>query len=158
MEPVRSRPSLPAGYGVPAGEEGMLTWDDVRARLAAARNYWVSTVRPDGRPHATPVWAVFVDDVLYHGGDPATRRARNLEANPYASIHLESGDEVVILEGRTTRHTEADTDAELLRRVDEAYQAKYGMPHGTPVWSLAVHRALAWTTYPTTVTRWTFPS
>ena len=56
-EPSRSRPYMPE-YGIPAEEEGMLPWSHVLERITAARNYWVSTVKPDGSPHATPVWGV----------------------------------------------------------------------------------------------------
>ena len=91
---------MPQGYGVPETEEGLLPWSWATARLEAALNYWFATTRPDGRPHAMPAWAVWLDDSLYFEGSPATRRARNLAENPQVSVHLESGDEVVILEGR----------------------------------------------------------
>lgn len=99
-EPKRSRPSIP-DYGIPESEEGMLPWSHVVERLPGLRNYWVSTTRPDGRPHATPVWGAWVEDTLYFGGGPDTRRSRNLDANPNLVIHLESGDDVVIVEGST---------------------------------------------------------
>jgi hypothetical protein len=155
-EPRRSRPQIPPGYGIPATAEGMLPWTHVVDRLAAARCYWVATTRPDGRPHAVPVWGVLVDGVLYHGGAGNTRRARNLDANPHVAVHLESADEVVIVEGVVDKLTEDTADADLLRRIDDAYEAKYGMRHGTPVWALRPQRALAWTEYPTTATRWEF--
>ena len=137
VEPARrTRPDIPEGYGVPTSVEGMLPWRHVVDRLVAARNYWVATTRPDGRPHAVPVWAVWVDGVLYQGGGGDTRRARNLDANQHAAVHLESGDQVVIIEGVTEKLTEDTADAELLRRIDDAYEAKYGMRHGTPVWAL----------------------
>lgn len=154
--PQRSRPQIPDGYGIPKSAEGMLPWQHVVDRLTLALNYWVSTTRPDGRPHVVPVWGVWVDDVLYHGGGGDTRRARNLAANPYVAIHLESGDEVVIIEGTAGKLTEENAESELLTRIDDAYEAKYGMRHGTPVWALRAHRALAWTEYPTTATRWEF--
>src|SRR5918994_540182 len=51
-EPVRrSRPYAP-GYGIPSHSRGMISWDHVQERMAEARNYWVATVRPDGRPHS----------------------------------------------------------------------------------------------------------
>src|SRR5207253_5002058 len=99
IEPRRSRPRLPRDYGVPDVEEGMVSWSWAVARLEKARNYWFSTTRPDGRPHAMPAWAVWLDGVLYFEGSPLTRRARNVTANPAIVVHLESGDEVVILEG-----------------------------------------------------------
>ncbi len=75
-EPNRSRPYI-RDYGIPESEEGMLPWSHVVERLPGPRNYWVSTTRPDGRPHATPVWGVWVDNTLYFGGGPDTRRSRN---------------------------------------------------------------------------------
>jgi Pyridoxamine 5'-phosphate oxidase len=155
-EPRRSRPQVPQGYGIPTTAEGMLPWSHVVDCLTVARNYWISTTRPDGRPHAIPVWGVWVDGTLYHGGGDDTRRARNLDVNPHAAVHLESGDEVVIMEGVVDKLTEDTAGTDLLKRVDDAYEAKYGMRHGTPVWALRPHRALAWTEYPTTATRWEF--
>lgn len=134
----------------------MLSWTLVVDRLTAARNYWIGTTRPDGRPHTVPTWGVRVDGVLYHGGAADTRRARNLDVNPHVCVHLESADQVVIVEGAVDKLTEHTADADLLCRIDDAYEAKYGMRHGTPVWALRPHRALAWTEYPTTATRWEF--
>jgi hypothetical protein len=156
QEPRRSRPRIPSGYGVPKSGKGMLPWSHVVDRLTGARNYWVGTTRPDGRPHAVPVWGVLVDGVVHHGGGADTRKARNLTVNPHAVIHLESGDDVVIIEGVTERLTEENADPDLLRRIDDAYEAKYGMRHGTPVWALRPHRALAWKNGLTTATRWEF--
>lgn len=152
---MRSRPHIP-GYGVPQEEEGMLPWSHVVERMAAARNYWISTTRPDGRPHATPVWGVWVDGTFYFGGGPDTRRSRNLAQNPHVAVHLESGDEVVIIEGVTEQYTEQNTPAERLARIDDAYEAKYRMRHGVPVWAVRPQVVFAWTAYPTTVTRWRF--
>src|SRR5205823_9378436 len=98
-EPLRSRPLLPDGYGVPATDEGMVEWSWAVDQLEQARNYWFCTTRPDGRPHAMPAWAVWVDDALYFDGSPETRRGRNLASNPAITVHLESGDQVVVLAG-----------------------------------------------------------
>ncbi len=90
---------MPEGYGVPDTDEGVLDWSWAVARLESALNYWFATTRPDGRPHAMPAWAVWLDGTLYFEGSPLTRRARNIAANPAVVVHLESGDDVVILEG-----------------------------------------------------------
>jgi hypothetical protein len=156
-EPRRGRPDIPTGYGIPATADGMLPWSHVLDRLTAARCYWVATTRPDGRPHAVPTWGVLMDGVFYHGGAGDTRRSRNLDANPHVAVHLESAEDVVIVEGEVDKLTEDTVDADLLRRIDDAYEAKYGVRHGTPVWVLRPHRALAWTEFPTTATRWEFP-
>lgn len=40
-------------------------WAVARGHLEKAEIYWLSTVRPDGRPHVTPVVAVWLDGALY---------------------------------------------------------------------------------------------
>jgi hypothetical protein len=50
--------------------------------MAAAHGCWVATVHPDGRPHLTPVWGLWVYGVFYFGSGPGTRKARNLAENP----------------------------------------------------------------------------
>jgi hypothetical protein len=152
-EPRRSRPDI-SGYGIPERDEGLLPFSHVEATLRDCRNYWLATVRPDGRPHSVPVWGVWVGGRLHFGGGGRTRKARNLAANPSAVIHTESADVVVILEGVA----QEVTDAEHQRTIDDAYEAKYGIRHGTPVWELRPRVAFGWTEYPATVTRWTFPT
>jgi hypothetical protein len=143
-------------YGVPKGEDGLLTWDWVMARVTTPKNYWVSTVKPDGKPHAVPVWGVWLDGTFYHGGGDDTVKARNLRQNPHLVMHLESGSEVVIIEGVTEILTKDTIDPALARRIDDEYVKKYDMEHGLPVWRLKMEKVLAWGDYPTTVTRWLF--
>ena len=115
MEPRRRRPPF-KGYGVPESDEGMLPWSWAGERLEQARNYWVSTARPDGRPHAMPVWGIWLDDAFFFGSGSKSAKTRNLTANPAIVVHLESGDETVILEGLA----EPVLDDALERRVDES--------------------------------------
>ena len=97
--PASERPTLPAGYGLPASTEGLLSWSDVEPRLVASLHYWLATVRPDGTPHSVPRWGVWLDGRFYYDGSPETRHARNLAHNPACTLTLESGTEVVIIEG-----------------------------------------------------------
>ena len=76
-----------------------LSWAEVAVRLAAARNYWLTTTSPGGAPHAAPVWGVVIDRTLYLYSERNTRKARNLAADPRLVVHLESGDNVVIVRG-----------------------------------------------------------
>ncbi len=64
--PKSSRPYMP-GYGILNASEGrgLLAWDWAVERLTKARNYWVATTCPDGRPHCVPVWGVWLDDAFY---------------------------------------------------------------------------------------------
>lgn len=151
--PRPDRPHI-EGYGIPQTADGMLAWDFVVERMAASRHYWVATVTPDGRPHSVPVWGVWLDGTLHFGGGPKTLWQRNLQHNPRLSIHLESGDEVVIIEGTAT--VKYDSPVPELERIDDAYEEKYGIRHGPPVWVLHPLKAFAWKEYPTSVTRWVF--
>ncbi len=155
------RPRSPGpDYGIPKTTEGLLPWQHVSDRMAAAHCYWVSTVSPDGRPHATPVDGVWLDDQLYFGGSPATRRHRNLAANPAVCIHLESGSDVVILHGDA--QPLGAPDNALAVRLAEATRRKYGYgpkpedyaanPAGTYVFR--PRHVFAWQAFPKDVTRW----
>jgi len=166
-QPARDRPGIPAGYGIHGGEEGMLPWIWVRRRLEVAQNYWICSARPDGRPHAMPVWGVWVDDTLLFGTGRDTRKARNIAANPHVAVHLESGDDTVIVEGVA----EELHDSALLAKGDAAYLAKYVDPasgegfHLTPpeggdssVYCLRPRMAQAWreASFPASATRFRF--
>src|SRR5262245_3896748 len=59
VTPLAGRP-LMEGYGVPEHEEGLLPWSRAEEKLAAAKNYWVSTVSDGGQPHAMPVWGAWL--------------------------------------------------------------------------------------------------
>ncbi|WP_440006773.1 pyridoxamine 5'-phosphate oxidase family protein [Halomicrococcus sp. SG-WS-1] len=150
----RTRPETESSYGIPASGEGMLPWSFVAERMASDRTYWASTTLPDGRPHARPVWGVWIDDRFHCGGGERTRWVRNLAANPAIVVHRESGDEVVIVEGEA----EELADEERLARVDAAYEEKYGTPHGTPAFAVHPDAVLAWSDFPTDATRWEFRS
>ncbi len=141
MEPKASRPHVP-GYGIPKTAKGMLPWSHADERLARSLHYWVATTCPDGRPHSVPVWGVWVEGAVCFGGGPDTRWARNLKANPQVAVHLEKGDDVVILEGEVDR-VEKPEDP-LVASVQEAYQKKYKMPHPPPFWVLRPTKAFAW--------------
>jgi nitroimidazol reductase NimA-like FMN-containing flavoprotein (pyridoxamine 5'-phosphate oxidase superfamily) len=122
-QPQVDRPQAPSVYGFSRADGPLLSWEYVEERLRTARNYWLATVYPDGRPHVTPVWGAWVDGMLYVSGFPQARWARNLAANPAVAAHLESGDEVVIVEGAAE---DVVTDAELGERIIAAWDAKYG--------------------------------
>ena len=161
FEPAPERPGIVEGYGISSDEAGLLPWSYVAERMETSRNYWIGTTRPDGRPHAAPVWGVWLDEAFYFGTDRRSRKARNLRANPEIVVHLESGDDCVILEGVA----EEVGDPALRRRVGEVYAAKYGIDAvgdagdaGPPVYALRPRVAFAWTesSFPETATRWRF--
>jgi Pyridoxamine 5'-phosphate oxidase len=77
-----------------------LNWSEILALLAPARSYWLGTTNRDGSPHASPVWGVVTHDNFYIYSERSTAKARNLAADHRALVHLESGEEVLIVHGR----------------------------------------------------------
>jgi nitroimidazol reductase NimA-like FMN-containing flavoprotein (pyridoxamine 5'-phosphate oxidase superfamily) len=67
-------------------------WADVQDRLAAAEIWWLSTVRPDGRPHVTPLIAVWHDGAMYFCTGPDERKALNLAENPHCVLTTGNND------------------------------------------------------------------
>jgi hypothetical protein len=155
VEPIAERPFIPhEAYGVPKDLDNLVDWSSVVARFTEERNYWVGTSSPDGTPLSRPVWGVFADDTICFGGGPLTRWSRNLEANPSVSLHLEDGTKPIIAEGKVDRLTDADDPR--LERIDDAYEVKYKMRHGPPIWLLRPKIVLAWNEFPKDMTRFRF--
>src|SRR5689334_1341780 len=61
-------------------------WTEARGRLEEADVYWLSTVHPEGRPHVTPLVAVWLDDALYFCTGSGERKAKNLAHNAHCVI------------------------------------------------------------------------
>ena len=68
-------------------------------RLQEQRNIWVATVRPDGRPHMTPVWFAFWMGRIYICISSRSVKARNLESSAEIAVALENGNTPLIVEG-----------------------------------------------------------
>lgn len=164
MQPRTGRPVMPDGYGVPESDAGTLPWSYAEEKLIAARNYWISTASEEGKPAATPVWGVWHAGKLYFDGAPSTRRGRNIQENPRVVVHLESGDQVVILEGRC-RILESAPERALAEQVAAAYTAKYAADGYSPkpdqwdaggLFVFEPRMGMGWTSFPADVTRWEF--
>src|SRR5262249_11179209 len=103
-----------------------LPWREAEQRLQEAGVYWLSTVRPEGRPHVAPVIAVWLEGALDFCTGDAERQARNLARNAQVAIAtgrnaLSEGLDIVV-EGEAT----VVSDGATVRRVADAYAAKYG--------------------------------
>jgi nitroimidazol reductase NimA-like FMN-containing flavoprotein (pyridoxamine 5'-phosphate oxidase superfamily) len=157
-QPKISRPHFPAGYV--EHPKALLPWSHVEQKLAEAKNYWLCTVRPDGRPHAIPKWGVWLDGRVYFDGSPETRHARNIAKNPHVSVHLESGDDVIIVEGLCTASPKPTP--ELGQALAQAYAAKYAALGYSPrpdqwdnggLYEVRPQTVLAWTKFTDDPTR-----
>jgi pyridoxine/pyridoxamine 5'-phosphate oxidase len=156
--PQPKRPYMP-GYGVKPSSNGLLDWVEIEPRLIASHNYWLSTIRPDGRPHAAPVWGIWHEGAFYFNTGDRSQKHRNLKHQPYAVMHLESGDEVVIVEGIV----DTTTGEGLLTQLNKEYHQKYGLAivedaRNGYAYRLKPRRALAWIekSFPDTATQWDF--
>jgi hypothetical protein len=104
----------------------VIPWPKALDLLERAELFWVSSVRFDGRPHVTPVVAVWTDGALYFGSGPTEQKSRNLAANPHCAVttgcnRWDEGTDIV-LHG----DVEIVRDPSQLQRVADAFFAKYG--------------------------------
>jgi hypothetical protein len=159
-EPRRSRPHVP-GYGIPEDEDGLLPWTWARERLERALIYRLATAAADATPHLVPIWGAWVGDRWYVEGGP-TRWQRNLRANPKLAIHVEDGDEVVIVEGEA-RELVAPPEplsGQILggyaKYRAKGYDATADHWREGGLWELRPVRAFAWSVFPDDMTRFQF--
>ena len=101
-------------------------WPEVRDDLHNAELFWVTTVRPDGRPHVTPTIAIGVGNALYFSTGPDEQKAKNLSGSPHCILMtgcnaLREGMDLVV-EGDAMRVR----DDAMLQRIADAYVSKYG--------------------------------
>ena len=146
-------------------------WPQALVLLERAELFWVSSVRPDGRPHVTPVVAVWMEGALYFSSGPAEQKSRNLAANVHCAVTTGSNtwDEGVdiVLHGEV----EIVRDLSRLQRVADAFLTKYGNdwafevaddgtfngPGGALVYQLKPTQALGFGKgHPFSHTRWDF--
>lgn len=101
------------------------SWAAARQVLEAAQLSWLTTVRADGRPHVTPLVAVWLDGALHFTTGPGEQKARNLAGNPQVVLttgcnQWDRGLDVVV-EGEARRVTDRDR----LDRLAAAWAGKW---------------------------------
>ena len=100
-------------------------WDATRRALETAELFWISTVRTDGRPHVTPLVAVWLNGAIHFTTGATEQKATNLRSNPHVILttgcnQWEQGLDVVV-EGDAIRLT----DQAVLERLAEAFAKKW---------------------------------
>jgi general stress protein 26 len=100
------------------------TWSEVEDVIARSEMFWLSTVRRDGRPHVTPLPAIWLDGALHFCCGSHEQKAKNLETNPRCILttgtnELRSGLDVVV-EGTAVRVT----DQAQLKRLAALWKSK----------------------------------
>ena len=164
MEPSSSRPFMP-GYGIsPANEgTGLLPWSWAVQRLVGSRYYWVSTVRPNGRPHSMPVWGVWIQEQIWFSSSGGSRKTLNIASNPWVVVSTDDATEPVVVEGNARRVSSAG-EPELVRAFADAVNAKYATDYPAEfflenaTFSVRPDRVIAMTEsdFESSPTRWTF--
>jgi hypothetical protein len=103
------------GYGTPS-----IDWERVRETLTSditqapgtggpdRHTSWLTTINPDGMPHVTPVGFVKLGGAWYFNSGPATRKSRNIAANPRCVVSVATHPFDLVLEGTATRVTDSD--------------------------------------------------
>jgi general stress protein 26 len=100
-------------------------WDETRRALETAELFWICTVRADGRPHVSPLVAVWLDDAIYFCTGATEQKAINLDGNPHVILttgcnRWDEGLDVVV-EGDAVQVT----DEALLERLAQAWTTKW---------------------------------
>lgn len=101
------------------------TWEDVRRELGDAQLFWIVTVRTDGRPHMTPLVAVWLDDTIYFCTGSDEQKAVNLGRNRHVLLSTGcnewQGGVDVVIEG----DAEPVTDRATLEVLADAWARKW---------------------------------
>jgi nitroimidazol reductase NimA-like FMN-containing flavoprotein (pyridoxamine 5'-phosphate oxidase superfamily) len=125
METPMSEPvtTLDAQYSDPAAVA--VTWEETEGVLGDAELFWISTVRADGRPHVTPIVAVWSEGAIWFGTGAGEQKFANLRANPH----------VVVTTGRNSWNQGVDvvvegdalavSDDAVLSRIAQAFADKW---------------------------------
>jgi nitroimidazol reductase NimA-like FMN-containing flavoprotein (pyridoxamine 5'-phosphate oxidase superfamily) len=100
-------------------------WDETRRVLETAQVSWLTTVRAGGRPHVTPVVAIWLDEALHFRANPVQQKTLNLRSNPNVVVttgcnHWEEGLDVVV-EGAAVQLT----DEAMLERLAQVWATKW---------------------------------
>ena len=109
-------------------------WDQTRRTLEDAELFWIATVRADGRPHATPLVGIWLDEAIHFATGLGEQKAVNLRTNRHVILmtgcnEWERGLDVMV-EGEAIQVI----DERLLKRLAEAWQTKWDGR-----WRYAVH-------------------
>ena len=148
------RPFMPKDYGVGSPQYSFepIEWSWVADRIARVRNYWIATTGADGSPHTSPVWGVWTNDAFHFFTDRESAKGRNVARDPRVVVHLESGDEVVIMEGE---FEVIDSTPDVVAVYERKYEISLGDTPGA-MYRLRVNKVMSWleSDFPRTATRW----
>jgi pyridoxine/pyridoxamine 5'-phosphate oxidase len=132
--------------------KGHIPWSTADARLRAGSSVILSTVTPEGKPHALPVWYLWTGRYVYFATKTISVKGRNLAAQPWVVAHFGSGDDPLFVDGAVRQVSNIAEQ----RRVDRDYTAKYvdavsgehygiWAVKGNALYRIDVRRVVTWT-------------
>jgi general stress protein 26 len=166
---IEPTPEFHPGFSEPGAKP--VPWPDVDRILNTAEIFWLSTVRADGRPHVTPLPAVWADGLLNICTGDQEQKTANLRRNPHCALttgtnRLHAGLDVVV-EGVAERITDHDRLVELAALWKSRHDWDYtvgadsfddGAGHTALVFGVRPTKALAFGKAPHSQTRYRFRS
>jgi len=161
-EPKPERPNMP-GYGIADAKagKGLLSWNWALKPISRARNYWIATTRPDGRPHVMTVWAVWIDAQLLFSTGKNSRKGRNLANNANCVLCPRVEGQAVIVEGVAKKVKDAALVKRFVKAVLDKYEFDMSSMMGEPVFAVRPRVVFGWSEkthaeFTKTATRWKF--
>lgn len=128
-----------------------VAWDEAQALLEAAELFWICTVRSDGRPHVTPLVAVWVDGAIHFHTGAREQKFANLRDNPHVVLltgcNQWDGGVDVVVEGDAVRAT----DPAVLERLAAAWAGKWDGRWELTVGEGGFEESEAFSVIPTTI-------
>lgn len=128
LEPVTELSAFSSDDAIPT------EWRQARRELQDAEVYWLSTVRPEGRPHVTPLLGIWLDGALYFSTGPDERKAKNLAGNPRCILttgcnKLDGLD--LVVEGQAAKVNDLAELSSVADTFESKYDAHFTAPEGT---------------------------
>jgi general stress protein 26 len=107
------------------GAQGEATpWEETRRVLETAELFWLSTVRADGRPHVTPLVAVWHDGAIHFTTAATAQKTVNLRGNQHVILTTgcnQTEGLTVVVEGDAVQVTDQDA----LERLAAVWRTKW---------------------------------
>jgi general stress protein 26 len=136
-------------------DTGPTDWEEARRVLEAGELFWIATVRTDGRPHVTPLVAVWLDDAVHFCTGADEQKAVNLRTNEQVILmtgcnQWDRGTDVVV-EGRAERVTDRDSLERLAAAWAEKWDGQWQFEPGDGVFRHEAGEALVFRVPPSKV-------
>jgi hypothetical protein len=106
-------------------------WETADDAMEAAKTYFMTTVRSDGRPHSTTIAGVWIDGVFHFATGQSEQKAKNLAAGNHhvlVTTGCNGWDGLdIVIEGDAVRVTDPDRVSRFADAITEKYDDFFGI-------------------------------